>query len=124
MKTILITLRILLGLSGILLLILGLLFWSGHALAFIPLHMLFGGLMVLVLWLLFGLGLHTRVAPVFLAALLIVSLAMPLLGVTQAALLPGSWHWTVQLLHLLLGVAAMGLGQRLIKRLAALHAAP
>jgi len=119
MKPLLLALRITLGLSGILLLVLGLLFWTGHALALIPVHMLLGGLLVLILWLLLFLGLRARVAAAYLAAVLVISLALPLLGMTQTALLPGPWHWTVQLLHLLIGVAAMGLGQRLIKRLAA-----
>jgi hypothetical protein len=32
---------------------------------------------------------------------------------TQAAILPGDLHWIVRLAHLLVGLVAMGLGERL-----------
>ncbi|MCL4301796.1 MAG: hypothetical protein KJ077_39240 [Anaerolineae bacterium] len=35
------------------------------------------------------------------------------LGLTQAQLWPGAFHWVIQLIHLVVGLAAMGLGDRL-----------
>ena len=36
---------------------------------------------------------------------------------TQTQLLPGSWHWVIQVLHLLLGLGAMGQGEGLAARI-------
>ena len=38
------------------------------------------------------------------------------LGLTQSQLLPGDAHWVVQVLHLLVGLVAMGLAQDLAAR--------
>ena len=35
------------------------------------------------------------------------------LGITQTQLLLGAFHWIIQLLHLVVGLAAMGMGDRL-----------
>jgi hypothetical protein len=37
-------------------------------------------------------------------------------GVTQSAILPGDLHWIIQVLHLVVGVVAMGLAQNLVSR--------
>ncbi len=44
---------------------------------------------------------------------------MPILGLTQNQLLPGSWHWVIQLVHLLVGLGAMGQGEGLARRIKA-----
>jgi hypothetical protein len=44
---------------------------------------------------------------------------LPILGVTQGRLLPGSWHWLIQVLHLLVGLAAIGLATDLATRIKA-----
>lgn len=119
MKAAIIVARMLLGVSGVALLLLGVLFWTGHALALIPLHMLLGAILVLSMWMLVAISLYARVAMGFAAVVLVWSLVTPLLGMTQVQLLPGSGHWIVQVLHLLVGIAAMGLGGVLAKRLTA-----
>jgi hypothetical protein len=35
------------------------------------------------------------------------------LGMTQTQLLPGAFHWVIQVIHLVVGLAAIGLGDRL-----------
>lgn len=117
MKTAIIVSRALLGLSGVALLLLGVLFWTGHALTLVPLHMLLGALLVLSLWMLVAISMYARTAMGFAAVVLVWSLIVPLLGMTQMQLLPGSGHWMIQVLHLLVGIAAMGLGGVLAKRL-------
>lgn len=119
MKTAIIVSRVLLGVSGVALLLLGILFWTGHALALVPLHMLLGALLVLSMWMLVAISLYARAAMGFAAVVLIWSLIVPLLGMTQMQLLPGSGHWIIRVLHLLVGIAAMGLGGSLAKRLTA-----
>jgi hypothetical protein len=75
-----------------------------------------GGAFVLSLWLLVILGAWARVGVPILVFTGIWSLVVPVLGVTQMALLPGSMHWLVQLTHLLVGVVAVGLGQLIYRR--------
>ncbi|TMD64432.1 MAG: hypothetical protein E6I91_11045 [Chloroflexi bacterium] len=107
--------------------ILGILFWTGNAENLIPVHMLIGIVAVLSLWVIglaqgfirggsFGLALAT----------FIVGLALAIVGLYQQQWLLGSSHWIIQVIHLLLGLSAIGLGEmingrtrRLVKSTAA-----
>jgi hypothetical protein len=106
-------------LLGLVLIVLGILFWTGNALSLVPVHMLAGLLLVLSLWTLAFLAARSGVQPGFVALAFLWGLLVPVLGLTQGMLLVGSGHWLVQVLHLLVGLAAIGqaegLGQR-IKR--------
>jgi len=42
---------------------------------------------------------------------------VPVLGLAQDRLLPGSAHWLIQVLHLLVGLAAIGQGEALAARI-------
>ena len=117
MKYIVLIARILISLFGIALVVLGILFWTGHALSLLQLHMTLGGLFVLSLWVLVVVGLLARGTRAFAAVVLIWSLIVPALGVTQLSLMPGSDHWVIQVLHLLVGLIAMGLGHGLARRI-------
>jgi hypothetical protein len=92
--------------------ILGTLFWTGNAENLIPVHMLIGIIAVLSLWVIglaqgfirggsFGLALAT----------FIVGLALAIVGLYQQQWLLGSSHWIIQVIHLLLGLSAIGLGE-------------
>jgi hypothetical protein len=116
-KSIVLIARILLSLFGIALVLLGILFWTGHALSLLPLHMALGGLFVVCMWVLAVLGLLARGSRMFALLVLVWSLIVPALGVTQLRLLPGSDHWVIQVVHLLVGIIAMGLGHSLARRL-------
>lgn len=109
--------RALLSLFGIALVVLGILFWTGHALSLIPVHMRIGGLFVLCLGVLAGLGLVTPGNRVFALVVLVWSLIVPALGIAQLRLLPGPDHWVIQAIHLLVGIIAMGLGHSLARRI-------
>ena len=94
---------------------LGLLFWTNNAFALIPIHILVGFVLVLALWalaILAGLAGVSRV-PVVLA--LVWGLIVPFFGLTQSQILPGPAHWVIEVLHLLVGLAAIGLGARLAR---------
>jgi hypothetical protein len=100
-----------LTLSGVLALILGLLFWFGAALDLVSLHMLLGLLAVGALWLI---GISQFYFPsgsrlIGLAALVVGALTAAL-GLYQSALMLGPSHWIVRVIHLLLGVLTIGLG--------------
>lgn len=105
--------------SGTALLVLGLLFWTGRSLNLVPVHMLLGGILVLSLWILAGVAFRSGVPGGFVSVAVLLSLINPLLGVAQETLVPGSWHWTVEAAHLLVGGAAIGLGQGMVRRIAA-----
>ena len=117
MKSIVLVARLLLSLFGIALVVLGILFWTGHALSLLQLHMTLGGLFVLCMWVLAVLGFLGRGTRGFALLVLIWSLIVPALGVTQLSLMPGSDHWVIQAVHLLVGLIAMGLGHALARRI-------
>ena len=103
-------------LCGLALVTLGLLFWTGNARDLIPLHMLLGLVLVLSLWVLAGLAARAGV-PIGLVMLAVAwGLIVPALGLTQAQLLPGSAHWVIQVVHLLLGIGLLGLAENLAAR--------
>ncbi|HEY8597164.1 MAG TPA: hypothetical protein VIL85_01965 [Thermomicrobiales bacterium] len=109
------------GLCGIAQITMGILFWTGNALDFVNLHMFLGLAIVLLLWTLAALGLRAGV-PIGLAGLAFVwGLIVPAIGMAQAQILPGSLHWIVQVIHLLLGIVALGLGDTLARRNKATH---
>jgi hypothetical protein len=92
-------------------LVLGILFWTGKAESLQIVHIVIGILVVLSLWTLgiaqglqggsFGLALATFVVGFLLA----------LIGLFQKGWLAGSNHWVIQVIHLLLGLSAIGLGE-------------
>lgn len=108
---------IVLRLCGALAVILGILFWSGNSPNMVPIHMLLGLLVVLSLWTV-GVGQAFSSGgswPLAGGALLLGALVL-VVGVTQSSLLVGPLHWVIQVVHLLLGVLAIGVGQHAAAR--------
>jgi hypothetical protein len=116
--------RSLISLLGLALVVLGILFWTGHALSLLSLHMDLGGLFVICLWVLAVIGFLAPATRMFALVVFIWSLIVPALGVLQLQLLPGAGHWIVQAIHLLVGLVAMGLGHGLARRIGRGPAAP
>jgi hypothetical protein len=117
MKAIVNTTRAILSLLGIALIVLGGLFWSGRALSLLSLHMLLGGIFVLCMWLLSGLAFYARRGQVLAAVVFVWGLIVPFVGEEQLKVPRGSLHLIVQVLHLLVGLAAIGLGHALASRI-------
>lgn len=111
-------LRILVSAIGAIMIVLGLLFWTGNAFALLPLHMLLGVALVLMLWIIAVMALVARVNPILALVALIWGLIVPILGITQFQLLPGSLHWIIQTLHLLVGLIAIALANILARQIA------
>ena len=111
-------LRILVSAIGVVMIVLGLLFWTGNAFALLPLHMLLGIALVLMLWIIAVMTLVARVNPILALVALIWGLIVPILGITQYQLLPGSLHWIIQALHLLVGIVAIALANILARQIA------
>jgi len=95
--------------AGTLQLLLGALFWTGHAYSFLPLHIVSGVVIVLTLWTVAVLALVARTRRGLALFGLVWGLALPAFGMQQASMLAGSLHWIVRVLHLLMGLAAMAL---------------
>ncbi len=114
------TLRI----SGVLLILLGLTFWTGNALQLIPVHEFLGFVLVLSLWTLAFLGARAGVPRGIVIAAVAWGLIAPILGLTQANLLTSNWHWVIQVLHLLVGLAAIGTGEGLVQRMRRMGSTP
>jgi hypothetical protein len=102
-----------LRLCGALALLLGLLFWSGTAYSLVRVHMLLGLLVVLSLWIV-GIGqAFSRSGSWPLAGgAILLGLLVLVVGMTQSRLMVGPFHWAIKVVHLLLGVLAIGVGQR------------
>src|SRR5947209_10810749 len=106
-----------LRLSVLLALILGIIFWTGNAASLKLVHIGLGILVVLSLWILGFVQATARGGNWGLAAgAFILGLILPIFGLGQEGLLPGSAHWIIQVIHLLLGLAAIGLGETIAGR--------
>jgi hypothetical protein len=99
--------------TGLIEIVLGLAFWTNNGLSLVPVHMLVGLILVIALWVLAGLAARAGVNWGFVALAIVCGLIVPILGITQTQLLPGAAHWVVEVIHLLVGLFAIGLGNRL-----------
>ncbi len=102
--------------AGVVQILLGLAFWTGNALGLVDLHQLLGILLVLALWTLAALAHRAGVPAGLVAGAAVLGLAVPIVGLTQRDLLPGSAHWVIEVIHLLLGIGLLGLAENLATR--------
>jgi hypothetical protein len=109
--------QVLIRICGPIALVLGVLFWTGNALTLLPVHMLAGIVLVFALWILAILAAISGVQRGLVALAILWGLIVPILGITQNQLVPGALQWVIQVLHLLIGIAAMGLGNGLARRI-------
>ena len=92
-------------------LITGIIFWTGNADPLQIVHIVVGIIAVLALWTL-GIMQGLRGSNYGLtAAAIVVGLLLALVGLFQTGWLTCSNHWIIQVIHLLLGIAAIGLGE-------------
>jgi hypothetical protein len=101
---------------GVVQLALGLLFWTGNALGLVDLHQLLGILLVLGLWTQAALAHRAGVPAGLVAVAAVWGLVVPIVGLTQRELFPGSAHWVIQVVHLLLGIGLLALAENLAIR--------
>jgi hypothetical protein len=116
MRFAILTLQWLIRACAVVQVILGVLFWTGNAFTLLQVHMLTGIVLVLALWaqgiLAARLGLGWVVALVaFVWGVIVVAL-----GMTQDTLLTGDLHWLIKVLHLLVGLGAVGMAESLAVR--------
>jgi hypothetical protein len=101
-----------LRLAVLIAIIMGILLWTGNADNLIPIHTLIGIIVVLSLWVI-GLaqGFMKGGSFALAAATFILGLIITIVGLNQQSWLPGSAHWVIQVIHLLLGLSAIALGE-------------
>lgn len=116
MKTAMIVSRAVVGLTGLAQLVLGVLFWTGHALTLVPLHTYLGYLFVLALWTLTMVCARSGAPRPLVVFTLLWGFGLPGLGIMQLRLLPGPNHWMIRVAHLLMGVVALGLAGAMTAR--------
>ena len=108
-------------------LITGIIFWTGNADPLQGVHMIVGIIAVLALWTL-GIAQGVRGGSFGLAlATFVLGFLLALVGLFQTRWLTDpSTHWIIQVIHLVLGLATIGLGEMIAgryKRLTAKSAA-
>jgi hypothetical protein len=125
MKTATVIVQSAVRLLGLVLIVLGFLFWSRTALSLIPLHMRLGETLAALLWMLAVLGIRAKVHPGLIAAAILWGLVVVGFGMTMGGFLPGRAHEIVRVAHFLIGLGAIGFSESLaarIKRGASLRA--
>lgn len=117
MRTAATVFQMLVRLCGLILIVLGILFWTGNTLELVPVHMLLGLVLVISLWALAFLAARAGAPPAQVIAAVVWGLVVPILGVTQDQLVPGDAHWLIRVLHLLVGLIAIGMAEGLGQRI-------
>jgi hypothetical protein len=101
--------------SGALLLVLGIVIWTGNGDQLIPVHVAFGIVLVVSLWTIAAIAARSGVAGGTVAFAGAWALLVVVLGLAQEELLPGSSHWAIQVLHLAISMGAIWWGRRLVR---------
>ena len=109
--------RITLRLTGTILIVLGVLFWTGRALTLVPVHMAIGLLFVVALWAVAAIGARERVGFALVSRVAIWGALIVWFGMMQTQLLLGPYHWMIRVLHLLVGLIGLGLAEAVVARI-------
>ncbi|WP_188964061.1 hypothetical protein [Deinococcus aquiradiocola] len=99
--------------AGLLALGLGLSFWSGSAGGLVQVHMLLGLLVAVSVVALAVIAARRGVPVPLVVVAVLLALALPGLGASQMRIMPGASHWVIQVVHLLTGLGAIGIGEAL-----------
>lgn len=100
--------------GGSLALLLGLLRYFNIGPDLVQLHMTLGILVVLALWVLATIYARTANANLGMSiGASVIGLLLLIVGVTQQGLLLNSFHWVIQVIHVLLGLTVIGMGESL-----------
>ena len=106
----------LLRVAWIIALVMGVALWFGHGYQYLKIHMWIGFVITFDLLLLPIAGLLARVPPVLPRVAILWAVGLPVIGISQMRVMPGPNHWVIQVVHLIFGLGAMGLGEAIAKR--------
>ena len=93
--------------SGAMLLALGVLIWTGNGNGLRLIHDVLGVAFVVALWRVAAVAARFGASQVRVAVTVVWGLAILTLGLVQKELLVGNWHWTIQVVHVVIGIGAM-----------------
>ena len=99
--------------TGLALVVLGLLLWVDAASGFRSIHILLGLVLVVALAAAAVLALRAGAKPILPAIAIAWALLTAALGMVQAQLMVGDAHVVIEVIHLLVGIVAIGLGEAL-----------
>ena len=104
--------------------LLGLAFWTRNLGGLVPVHIASGVILVLGLWVLAALGARSGapLGQVIVAA--VWGAVVVVFGLSHDSILAGGWHWVIQVIHLLVGLAALAQAEGLGRRIRQTAAAP
>jgi len=94
--------------------ILGIGFWTGHWVNLVNAHMAIGALFVIALWVIAGIAAAGGRPARLLAFGFVWGVVVLAVGMTQQRILIGDLHWIIRVLHLVVGIAAMPIAERLV----------
>ncbi len=117
MAALLTSLRWILRIAFLIALILGIALWTGHATAYLSLHMWLGFIITFDLLLLVILAFLSGVSVALPFLSLIWAVLLPVIGIAQLKVMLGASHWVIQVIHVLLGIGSIGLGEVLAGRI-------
>ncbi len=93
-------------------LILGIVFWTGNDSGGLKLvHMILGIVFVLALWYITTVAAMRGGSIGLQVGAFIVGLLLAIVGLFQERMIPGGAHWIIQVIHLLLALVGIGLGE-------------
>jgi uncharacterized membrane protein len=106
-------LQMVIRIIGVIQLILGIVFWTGNADFLVICHIVLGSILVIALWVLAYQASRAGVSRRLVILAAVWGLILPIWGLSQDKILPGSYNWITQVLHLLFGVGAIGIAEML-----------
>lgn len=117
MKTVRIALMLVRA-CGITALVLGVLMWTGMGASLRGVHMVLGFILVLALWVLAVVAAGSHLYGLAIAGIF-WGLIVAGLGNAQVRMMPGASHWMIQVVHVIVGLGAVGLAEAIAKRVRA-----
>ncbi len=103
--------------TGVIQLITGVVFWTGNAKTLVVGHILLGSLLSLALLGLAYQAYKAKISPKLVIIAAIWGIVLPIWGVMQERVFPGTNNWIAQVLHLLSGIGAIGLAEMLAAKI-------
>lgn len=111
--------RIVVRVTFVVQLLLGIGLWTGRLDQVRPLHIAIGVLFVLGLWTVAAVAFAAGGNRALAAVIVLWGVVLAVFGLTQEGILDGGWHWTIQVLHLAVAMAGIGMAEALARPLAA-----
>lgn len=102
---------------GVVLIVLGFLFWSRHAYNLVPLHMWLGVALIVLLWILAIVAAKARVSGVLVIVAILWGVLVIAFGMNMGGWLPGPAHEIIRVVHFLIGLTAIALSESLSARI-------